>query len=193
MNLHKENFVCWALRTLNKQTYVHTYIQAERSSLEQGIRLRELPSRERNGRVTSFCSLRQRDVSASRQGLSEIQSTGSTELEGIPQNANTLAQQNRPSYSLLAGTTRVWAACSFVLPPDLILLCLLQTLAGFLATLSRPQAGVLLGRHKDWKQHQQQVPSTCRFLSNYSYHKQRICSCFAACSSRHQTRPDKCH
>jgi len=40
-----------------------------------------------------------------------------------------------------------------------MLLSLLQTLASFVATLSRPQAGVLLGRHKDWEQHQQQVVS----------------------------------
>ncbi|KAL3156616.1 hypothetical protein ABBQ38_000903 [Trebouxia sp. C0009 RCD-2024] len=40
-----------------------------------------------------------------------------------------------------------------------------QILAGFLATLSRPQAGVVLGRHKDWEQHQQQRAALVSRLS----------------------------
>ena len=32
-----------------------------------------------------------------------------------------------------------------------------QTLAGFLATLSKPQAGMLIGPHRDWDLHQKQV------------------------------------
>ena len=72
--------------------------QAERgSSLGKGVWLRELPSRGDDGRTTPFCSLRQRDVGACREGLSEVQSAGSRELEGIPENANTLAQHNGPS------------------------------------------------------------------------------------------------
>lgn len=56
-----------------------------------------------------------------------------------------------------------WQVCrlcfSLLLFRRLKLPYFLQTLAGFLATLSRPQVGVLLGRRTDWEQHQQQVVS----------------------------------
>ena len=93
------------------------YSQSEPISLGKGVRLRELPSRGCHGRLTAFCSLRQRVVGAYRKGLSEVQSAGSTELEGIPEIANTLAQQNGPSRSLLAGTALVSAACSLLPSP----------------------------------------------------------------------------